>query len=154
MITNQSKYKHIKYGLLTSDINGCGWIAAYNALQYFGIDKTPEQTAAEMEKSCLWLWGLCGTHPDRLARYLCQYLYIFRLEWRDLADMHRTTFKKDAGILFYWTKSKRAHYVFFTFVDKNQIEIYNHDSYNMPVVMDKNDFFKDKKYSILLLLSR
>ena len=153
MITNQSKYKHIKYGLLTSDKNGCGWIAAYNALKHFGYDVTPESVAKAYGKRCLWLWGLFGTHPEKLIKNIKTVLKVTAFYYAD-KDVDLSLFKADAGILFYWTKSKQAHYVFFKDINNNQVEIYNHQNYNIPVVMDKTDFFKDKKYSILLLLSR
>ena len=153
MITNQSKYKHIRYGLLTSDKNGCGWIAAYNALKYFGFDVTPESVAKAYGKRCLWLWGLFGTHPEKLIKNIKTVLKVGAF-YCGKETSCLSLFNFEAGILFYWLKSKRAHYVFFKRLNDTQIEIYNHERYNNVVVMDKNDFFKDKKYSILLLLSR
>lgn len=37
-IIDQARLTNIRYGVFTSDINGCGWIAAYNFLKRMGED--------------------------------------------------------------------------------------------------------------------
>ena len=47
-IIDQARVTNIRYGALTSDINGCGWIAEYNFLKRMGQD-ADEQTLADYE---------------------------------------------------------------------------------------------------------
>ena len=41
-IIDQRKTDNIPFGAVTSDRNGCGWIACYNLLRALGRDPDPE----------------------------------------------------------------------------------------------------------------
>ena len=68
-IIDQRQTENIPFGSITSDKNGCGWIAAYNFLRAMDRDPDPEQTLRALEKTLL-LGGRLGLHLFALAAYI------------------------------------------------------------------------------------
>lgn len=79
-IVDQARLTNIRYGVLTSDANGCGWIAAYNFLRRRGEDVTEREIADELVRYTL-LRGLLGTDLFRLKRMLRRHGYPTRLQF-------------------------------------------------------------------------
>lgn len=105
LIINQSGLNQLKYGDDTSNINDCGWIAAYNVRRMLGEDVTPSEVIYEMEDTVL-VEGRLGTHPFRMARYLSEKGYDVTCTMLE-EDMEKAAEDADAGIYFYLFQSKR-----------------------------------------------
>ena len=48
-ITNQDCFHSVRYRTMPSDINGCGWVAAYNLRHYLGHEVCYEDVRAELD---------------------------------------------------------------------------------------------------------
>jgi hypothetical protein len=109
-IVDQARLTTIKYGVFTSDINGCGWIAAYNFLKRFGKDVQQQQIADDLIRHSLF-HGLMGTDLFRLRRKMKQYGYRMpiRFNWNKKARLPEGT---SAGIIYYCHKDG-FHFVTF-----------------------------------------
>jgi hypothetical protein len=109
-IVDQAKLKHIRYGLFTSDFNGCGWIAAFNFLKRMGEQVTERALADELIRFSLFR-GLAGTDLGRLKRTLKRHGYRIPLlfRWNKKARLPEGT---SAGLFYYWHKDG-PHYVTF-----------------------------------------
>lgn len=49
-ITDQEYFRAYQYRTITSDINGCGWIAAYNIRHHLGHAVTPDEVRSELDR--------------------------------------------------------------------------------------------------------
>lgn len=120
-IIDQRKTGNIPFGSLTSDKNGCGWIAVYNLLKALGRDPDPEQIAAELEKT-LMFHGKLG-------------LNLFALIW-ELKKLHlplnfavrsfhaqELAARAPAGIVLYFT-GKRNHFVAFRRAENGRLRFF------------------------------
>ena len=66
---NTDDIKQYRYGINTSDIAGCGWVATYNACLLLENPIAPEEIISEYEKSGIFLYGISGTHPLAVANF-------------------------------------------------------------------------------------
>lgn len=109
-IIDQARLKGIRYGALTSDINGCGWIAEYNFLKRMGQRVEEQALADELMRYTLFR-GLTGTDLFRLRFYLKKHGYRMpiRFRWNKKARLPGGT---SAGIIWYCHKDG-FHFVTF-----------------------------------------
>ncbi|NLI54794.1 MAG: hypothetical protein GX417_10845 [Clostridiales bacterium] len=109
-IIDQARMKSIRYGVFTSDINGCGWIAGYNFLRRFGEPVQEQALANELIRHSLFR-GLTGTDLFRLRRNLKRHGYRMPLKfrWNKKARLPEGT---SAGIIWYCHKDG-FHFVTF-----------------------------------------
>ena len=110
-IVDQARLTNIRYGALTSDINGCGWIAAFNFFRTQGRPENEQSLADELIKYTLFR-GLAGTDLFRLRRLLRRRGYPTRIafRWNKKARLPMGT---DAGIIYYVHKDG-PHFVTFS----------------------------------------
>jgi len=73
-IVDQARLTAVRYGVFTSDVNGCGWIAGYNFLKRMGEDVREQALADELIRHSVFR-GLLGTDLFRLRRRLKQHGY-------------------------------------------------------------------------------
>ena len=109
-IIDQRKTDNIPFGRITSDRNGCGWIACYNLLKALGRDPDPEALAAELEKTLL-AGGFLGLHLFALVRELRKqkvplHFALDSFHARELSE------RDPAGIILYYA-GKRNHFAAF-----------------------------------------
>jgi hypothetical protein len=109
-IVDQARLTGIRYGAFTSDVNGCGWIAAYNFLRRHGMSVTQQGTADELIRHTL-LRGLFGTDLFRLKRMLRRHGYPtdLRFAGKKRAGLTDTAV---AGVIYYCHKNG-FHFVTF-----------------------------------------
>ena len=109
-IIDQAKVTDIRYGVFTSDINGCGWIAEYNFLKRMGQSVSERALADELIRHTV-LRGLAGTDLFRLRRHLGRHGYRMpiRFHWNKKARLPQGT---SAGIIWYCHKDG-FHFVTF-----------------------------------------
>ena len=109
-IIDQARVTNIRYGVFTSDINGCGWIAEYNFLKRMGQSVDEKKLADELIRFSVFR-GLTGTEVFRLRYYLKKHGYpmsrIFR--WNKKARLPEGT---SAGVIWYCHKDG-FHFVTF-----------------------------------------
>ena len=109
-IIDQAKLTGIRYGVFTSDVNGCGWIAAYNFLKRMGLNVNEKAIADELIRRTVFR-GLVGTDLFRLRRFLKKrgYRMPLKLRWNKKARLPEGT---SAGIIWYCHKDG-FHFVSF-----------------------------------------
>ncbi|MCE5188955.1 MAG: hypothetical protein LLF75_07210 [Eubacteriales bacterium] len=110
-IVDQARVTDIRYGAFTSDVNGCGWIAAFNFLKAQGNAVNGKTLADELIRYSI-LRGLAGTDLFRLKRMLRRHGYRTRLvfRWNKKARLPGGT---DAGVIYYVHRDG-PHFVAFT----------------------------------------
>lgn len=110
-IVDQARLTGIRYGVFTSDINGCGWIAAYNFLKTQGQPVQEQALADELIRYSV-ARGLMGTNVFRLKRVLRNYGYQTKFTIRR-NKKPRLPEATDAGVILYIHKDG-PHYVTFS----------------------------------------
>lgn len=113
-IVDQAQLTEIRYGALTSDINGCGWIAAFNFLKAQRHPVNEQALADELIRYSL-LRGLAGTNLFRLKRMLQRHGYPTRLVFRRNKKA-RLPEGTSAGVIFYCHKDG-LHFVAFSCIE-------------------------------------
>ncbi|MGM9614265.1 MAG: hypothetical protein ACI3W7_01880 [Oscillospiraceae bacterium] len=98
-IIDQNFMAGYPYRGMTSDINGCGWIAAYNLRHAAGQDVAFDDVCGEMNR--MYVFRIPGPTPMRkLRRYLRRYLPHRYTAGRKRAQA--AAGESAAGILRYW----------------------------------------------------
>lgn len=110
-LVDQAQVTDIRYGALMSDINGCGWIAAFNFLKTQGNTVNAKALADELIRFSI-LRGLAGTDLFRLKRMLRRHGYPTRLVFRQNKQA-RLPEGTDAGVIYYVHKDG-PHFVTFS----------------------------------------
>ena len=110
-LIDQSKTGMLPYGNYDSSYNGCGWIAAYNALKAAGRTIPYETIRQELQRS-LMLGGLLGTNMFYLCWYLGRKGFHLRKAFT-LAGAQMVSRGAVAGIVTYWT-GRGIHFAAFT----------------------------------------
>lgn len=139
LIINQSKLETIPYGKYTSDYNGCGWIATYNAMKMLG-KKVEEKEIIQYLNKYNVLDGKLGTNPFGIKKYFEEQ----NLDFRSSFLSKKLQAKKDSvGILLY-TDGKIAHYVAFK-RENRKFHFYNDVYGKEDDVRTLDEFFQGKK---------
>lgn len=108
-ITDQNALKDYRYRGMTSDVNGCGWVAAYNMRRALGHNAEFDSVRREM--NAMYPLQIPGPTPMRkLRRYLKRYIpfRVVRGKSRALAAARQSR----CGILRYW-EGKTPHFITF-----------------------------------------
>ena len=98
-LVDQAQVTDIRYGALMSDINGCGWIAAFNFLKSQGNAVNAQSLADELIRHSI-MRGLAGTDLFRLKRMLKRHGYPTKLVFRRNKQA-RLPEGTDAGVIYY-----------------------------------------------------
>jgi hypothetical protein len=109
-VVDQARLTFIRYGALTSDLNGCGWIAAFNFLKQRG-EAADEKTYADELIRWTILRGLAGTSLFRLKRMLKRHGYTTALKIVGKKDVNLPE-GTQAGVIYYVHKDG-PHFVTF-----------------------------------------
>ncbi len=108
-ITDQNQLSAYRYRGMTSDVNGCGWVAAYNLRRAAG--QAPNFDDVRREMNAMFPLQIPGPTPVRkLRRYLRRYLP-YRFVHGRTAVLAAARESK-AGILRYW-EGRTPHFVAF-----------------------------------------
>jgi hypothetical protein len=119
-IINQAFFSDVRYGIKNSDFNGCGWMAAYNLLKYSGFNISWQTVAKEMNR-CTLLFGLFGTNPFKLKKYLQQKGLFVKTTFVPSKASKALDITK-AGILMYF-HNKGAHFTAFYKIDSSKAKL-------------------------------
>ena len=72
-ITDQDCFSSVRYRTMRADINGCGWIAAYNLRRFLGQETDYREVLRELEG--MHLWNVPGpTLMTVIRAYLARYV--------------------------------------------------------------------------------
>ena len=108
-IIDQNALTDYPYRGMTSDVNGCGWVAAYNLRRAMGQDADFDDVRREM--NAMFPLQIPGPTPMRkLRRYLKRYLR-FRFVPGKRAALAAAE-SSAAGILRYW-EGRTPHFITF-----------------------------------------
>jgi len=92
--------------------NGCGWIAAYNALILLGNPKHPAEIVRDFETSGTVMGGVYGTYPNAIVRYLSDCGHSAEHVLFPQVSVNIDNVIKAAGIaILGYAHTKAAHYV-------------------------------------------
>ena len=108
-IIDQDCFHTLRYRTMPADINGCGWVAAYNLRHAMGHD--PEFDSVRREMNAMFPLQIPGPTPMRkLRRYLSRYIpfRVVRGKKKALAAARESR----CGILRYW-EGKTPHFITF-----------------------------------------
>ena len=159
LIYNQKKIPkdQWRYGLRSSAATGCGWIAAYNALQLMGYHTEPEKLIRYYKRHVPGLNGTFGTFvmtPVQLFRKLGFEVKVTvrRSEFDDLAK------SSDACILFYHWRGKLsfgAHFVALQYRDGSftGYNTYRNSTGPDPYGASLEEFLKRRHYFGTVLIA-
>lgn len=149
---------------LGSSFNGCGWIAAYNALKILGASLPPWQIINGLEPGAV-LRGYLGLSPFFLTRYLKDqgltsrlWLLPFFCSARTVShSIRRHLFPGGSSYLpcaiFYTiTKSGAAHYICAKVLSDGTLLFYN-DGYHRCEVPDTLENFLSRHRAAVLLIT-
>ena len=71
-----------RYGLRPSAATGCGWVAAYNALQLLGVDARPEELIYTLKRMLPLINGNMGTFILSITSFFRRKGYKTGLVWK------------------------------------------------------------------------
>jgi hypothetical protein len=146
LIIDQSQLKTIPYGKYTSDYNGCGWIATYNAMKLLGEEADVEEVLHYLNKYTI-LEGRFGTNPFGIKRYFEKHDYDFRYAFLS----RRLEAKKNAvGILLY-TDGRNIHYVAFQ-RENRKFHFYNDIYGREDDIRTLDEFLQGKRLPLWYLI--
>ena len=149
-IISQYRTENVPYGRRTSNINGCGWIAAYNFFLCMGRPKSVEELTDALSRHSLFR-GRLGTSPFRLRRYLKKQGYDLdvTLSVKKAADKAASA---RAGILLY-RHSNGWHFVTFTKSDApGRLRFFNASQGEGNHIPDMEAFLKKDNLSPVIYL--
>lgn len=108
-IIDQNKFSAYPYRGMTSNVNGCGWVAAYNLRRAAGQSADFDDVRREMNK--MFPLQIPGPTPmGKLRRYLKKYLPFRYVAGRKRARAAAS--ESAAGILRYW-EGRTPHFISF-----------------------------------------
>ena len=109
-ITDQDCFSSVRYRGMRADINGCGWIAAYNLRHALGQDADWDEVRHEMD--VMHTLRVPGPTLMRIMReYLARYIPDFR-ETTGREDALAEAYRSIAGI-FRYQEGHEPHFVSF-----------------------------------------
>lgn len=121
-IVRQEHTGALRYGLLSSATNGCGWIAAFNFMRAMGRP-APEAGVCRALAAGSPFKCLLGTGPGRLKRFLEAQGFALAGTARRPA-MPALASAARAGILFYF-EGAEPHFVAFAAAEKGKLRFFN-----------------------------
>lgn len=146
-IQRTEEFKKMKFGLLGNIFdNGCGAIAAYNVLNFEGIDTSLKDTVCGLRRHLGLLFGMgkLGTNLFSLKAYLTKF---FTVKLRIISFMKKRFADKpsSAVIFYYWRSGKKigAHYITVHRREDGLYDVYNY--VNRPIHVEPETFIQSMK---------
>jgi hypothetical protein len=134
-INDQHLTRPIRYGCMTSDQNGCGWIAVFNVLRRLEeVAPDPAEIARLMSRGVI-LRGLLGTYIHSIIGFLRRRGCKVRWTFRKSAQAELAA-RADASIFLYcgpWSGFLRwprlqGHYIALYPEQDGRFRVFNHGS--------------------------
>ena len=137
-ITDQNALKDYRYRGMSSDVNGCGWVAAFNMRRALG--QSAEFDDVRREMNAMFPLQIPGPTPMRkLRRYLKRYIpfRVVRGKRRALAAAE----KSRCGILRYW-EGRSPHFIAFLRLPDGRYRFLNVSDGREDIVSPMDRFFE------------
>lgn len=139
-IIDQNHLRDYTYRNMTSDINGCGWIAAYNLRLAAGQSVFFDDVRKEMDR--MYRLPIPGPTPMRkLRRYLRRYLPFRFTAGRQQTQI--TAEKSRAGILRYW-EGDEPHFISFVRMPDGLFRFFNVADGKEDFICPMDEFFRSR----------
>ena len=147
---NDIPKKELRYGFRSSAATGCGWIAVYNILVLFGHHPDPKEIIYELQHDVPVLNGNIGSFLMSPAWVLRRHGYTVHFTTKR-KQIDQLAQQSDAGILFFWWKSKKKIGAHFVAVEKTEQGYIGYNTYSNSKGPDSlgtsiEDFLKKRKY--------
>ncbi len=137
-IVDQDFFSAYIYRRMTSDINGCGWIAAYNLRHALGQDVSFEDVNREMD--AMIRVQIPGPTPMRVMRaYLCRYAGV-RSAFGKRASLAAAE-RSFAGVLRY-REGPVSHFICFVRTEGPRFRFMNVADGQEDITETMSDFFR------------
>lgn len=138
-ITDQDFFGEYTYRRMSSDINGCGWIAAYNLRHAMGQEVDFDDVRREMD--AMIRLQIPGPTPMRVLRaYLRRYVPCRYAAGK--AAARRAGETAAAGILRYW-EGQTPHFIAFVRVEGTRHRFFNVTDGQEDITEDFGVFFQN-----------
>jgi hypothetical protein len=148
-IINQGKLKAIQYGKYTSDYNGCGWIATYNAVKLMGEKEEVENIISYLNHYTI-VKGKFGTNPIGIKKYLKKKKFKLKSTFRINKFNDYAKHSYEGIVLYLWNGS--CHYVAFQ-KSGEQYRFLNEIYGKEDDIRTMKDFIKDAGVNIAYLIT-
>lgn len=140
-IINQKRTGNLRFGRVSSDKNGCGWIAAYNFLRAMDKEKDPEEVLRKLEKALIPGFDRFGLNFVALAIYLRTQGVPLEFTVRQF-HTQRIAEEAPAGIILY-RAGKTNHFAAFRRLQNGKLRFYGAVSGRENHDMSMAEFFYD-----------
>lgn len=137
-IIDQALTKGLNYGKLSSDINGCGWIAIYNMMHALNIE-TSYQDVYHMMNDILIYHGYLGTPMKTMKAFLDKSELTYQIVRGKKKALIRALMS-EVGIIRYF-EGKELHFVTYQRKDNGQYRFFNAIGGEDNHLLTMNDFF-------------
>ena len=127
------------YGNVTSNYNGCGWIAAYNLVHGLGLSFTYKEVYEDMIR-ILPYKGMAGTPTRTLHKYLTIKEITFT-KTRGKKSVLECSKNCRAGVIRYM-EGFEPHYVAFIKVNEDKFRYLNIKEGKEDIIMTMKEFLK------------
>ncbi len=141
-ICDQEQLTDFPYRTVTTDYNGCGWIACYNLRRYLGHDVTPEEVNREMDE----MHHLRFPGPTTMTvmrKYLDKYIGNYK-EVHGREEAVRAAKQAKAGIFRYYEEGV-PHFVAFARAGEGLYRFWNVND-NLWDFTDSLDHFAEQHF--------
>ena len=137
-IIDQTLTKGLDYGRLSSDINGCGWIAMYNMMHALML-KTSYQDVYQKMNDILIYHGYLGTPMKTMKAFLDKSELSYQIV-KGKKNALRSALISEVGIIRYF-EGNELHFVTYQRKDNDQYRFFNAISGKHDHLLSMNDFF-------------
>lgn len=138
-IITQRLMNSYKYGSVSSDMNGCGWIAAYNLFHGLGLSYAYEDIYEEMNK-ILPYKGMVGTPTKTLRNYIeSKNISIINTTWKK--PTLKVSKQCKVGIIRY-LEGFEPHYVTFIKINGDKFRFLNAKEGKEDYILTMDEFIR------------
>lgn len=137
-ILDQDRFEEYIYRGISSAINGCGWIAAYNFLRAQGKPVDFRQVHRDMNE--YFLRQIPGPTPVRILRRYLRRWGRYPLYWGRRNSMEAAK-NSHTGILRYW-EGKEPHFVTYVRTDGERFRFFNVCDGQEEICLPMDEFFR------------
>lgn len=137
-ILDQDCFEGYIYRGISSAINGCGWIAAYDFLHGLGQSVDFQQVHREM--NAYFPRQIPGPTPVRVLRRYLRRWGQFPFHWGRRSSL-KAAAESRAGILRYW-EGKEPHFVAYVRADGDRFRFFNVCDGQEEIFLSMGEFFR------------
>lgn len=138
-ILDQDCFEDYIYRGISSAINGCGWIAAYDFLR--GLGQSVDFRQVHREMNAFFPRQIPGPTPVRILRRYLRRWGRYPLHWGWRSSLKAAS-ESLAGILRYW-EGKEPHFVPYVRVEGDLFRFFNVCDGQEEIFLSMGEFFRN-----------